>query len=108
MRYRKEPVVIEARQLTGSNADIHAVYLWVERENPATLEDSPEGAAFKAEYGLKGGLHVAIDPADGSLVIPTLEGIMRAQYGDYIIKGVAGEFYICREDIFEATYEAAD
>jgi hypothetical protein len=38
--------------------------------------------------------------------IPTLEGVMRANYGDYIIKGVQGEFYPCKPDIFEATYEA--
>lgn len=37
--------------------------------------------------------------------IPTLEGIMRANYGDYIIKGVVGEFYPCKPDVFLRTYE---
>ena len=37
--------------------------------------------------------------------IPTLEGVITAQIGDWIIKGVAGEFYPCKPDIFEATYE---
>lgn len=41
------------------------------------------------------------------LYIQTLEGEMRARPGDWIIKGVKGEFYPCREDIFEQTYEAA-
>lgn len=42
---------------------------------------------------------------DGGLIIPTLEGNMRANTGDYIIKGVNGEFYPCKPDIFEKTYE---
>ena len=41
------------------------------------------------------------------LEIPTLEGTMTATYGDYIIKGVQGEFYPCKPDIFAKTYEAA-
>lgn len=46
---------------------------------------------------------------DGSaLVIPTSEGYMRASLGDWIIKGVKGEFYPCKPDIFEATYEPAE
>ncbi|MFF9309907.1 hypothetical protein ACF1BS_03260 [Streptomyces sp. NPDC014748] len=45
--------------------------------------------------------------ADGDVFyIHTLEGEMRATDGDWIIKGVAGEFYPCRDDIFRATYEA--
>lgn len=42
---------------------------------------------------------------DGNLAIPTLEGIMTAKPGDYIIKGIHGEFYPCKPDIFEKTYE---
>ena len=41
-----------------------------------------------------------------TLAISTLEGTMQARLGDWIIKGVAGEFYPCKLDIFEATYEA--
>jgi len=44
---------------------------------------------------------------DMSVVIHTLEGDMKANMGDWIIKGVKGEFYPCKPDIFEATYEAA-
>ena len=39
------------------------------------------------------------------LIIPTLEGTMAAEVGSYVIKGVKGEYYPCREDIFEDTYE---
>ena len=47
------------------------------------------------------------DPSDVaySLDIPTLEGVMRAGFGDYIIRGVKGEFYPCKPDIFLATYQ---
>jgi hypothetical protein len=44
---------------------------------------------------------------DGALVIKTLEGNMLADKGDWIIKGVKGEFYLCKPDIFEATYDPA-
>lgn len=44
---------------------------------------------------------------DGVVYIDTLEGTMKAKYGDYIIKGVSGEFYPCKPDIFEQTYEVA-
>lgn len=43
-----------------------------------------------------------------SIIIPTLEGDMGAMNGDYIIRGVDGEFYPCRRDIFEKTYEKID
>jgi hypothetical protein len=42
-----------------------------------------------------------------TLLIPTLEGVMKCQPGDWIIKGVKGECYPCKPDIFAATYEAA-
>ena len=42
---------------------------------------------------------------DQRLTISTLEGDMQADYGDWIIKGIAGEFYPCKPDIFEQTYE---
>lgn len=45
------------------------------------------------------------DEDDESIFIPTLEGAMEASPGDWIIKGVAGEFYPCKPDIFEKTYE---
>ncbi len=81
--YRKKPVIIEARRLTREN--FRAVGDW------AGVRECWELTAPK--------------PA---LHIETLEGVMKAFLGDYVIKGVAGEFYPCKPDIFEATYEPAD
>jgi hypothetical protein len=82
--YRKKPVEIEARMWTGSNW--HEMLQWIKWE---------------------GGYDVApVSSPDGSrLIIKTLEGHMTADMGDWIIKGVKGEFYPCKPDIFEATYE---
>lgn len=79
-KYRKKPVVIEAVQWTGNNDD-------------DIMEFVPTG-----RFG---------DDDDGGVYIMTLEGEMRASVGDYIIKGVQGEFYPCKPDIFEQTYEPA-
>jgi hypothetical protein len=82
MKYRKKPVVIDAVQFTGTN--------FVELGR--FFGDSP----FEA------------DLLNMELSIHTLEGEMKAQVGDYIIKGVQGEFYPCKPDIFEQTYEKAE
>ena len=80
-KYRKKPVVIEAIQWTGENeAEIDLFLL---------------------------GHFTKCDDSD-SIFIPTLEGVMEASLGDYIIKGVQGEFYPCKPDIFEKTYEPAE
>jgi hypothetical protein len=79
-KFRKKPVVIEAMQFTGDNAEQIADFA----------------------YGANG----AVSPR--GVLIETLEGEMRANIGDWIIKGVKGEFYPCRNDIFEATYEPAE
>lgn len=84
--FRKRPVVVEAKQLTF-----------------ATLDE--------VTYWCGGNVQQQPKPSDVNDVwtfinIPTLEGIMRGDMGDYIIKGVQGEFYPCKPDIFEATYEA--
>lgn len=44
---------------------------------------------------------------DGGITIPTLEGAMKVSDGDWIIKGIKGEFYPCKSDIFDATYDPA-
>lgn len=86
--YRKRPVVIEARQFDGSVESANAILGWI---------------------GVCGGRAVRVarrDPAQG-ILINTLEGDHEARPGDWIIKGVAGEFYPCKPDIFAATYEDA-
>ena len=103
MKFRKKPVVIEARQLVDSTADVHDVYRWVESNTLGSFEPMAviEG---RQPYPASG---VSIDPRDGRLIISTLEGLHWADLGDWIIRGVQGEFYPCKPDIFEATYEPA-
>lgn len=92
-RYRKLPVEIEAMQLVGATPECFAVYQWVEPMCDSTHPYAP------------GACGVSIDPADGQMMIRTLEGDMKVSVGDYVIRGVRGEFYPCKPDIFAATYE---
>lgn len=101
-RYRKKPVEVEAMRFIGTNAETHAVYQWVETNTLRSFEplDVIEG---RKPYPASG---VSIDPRDGRMIISTLEGLYWVDLGDYVIRGVQGEFYPCKPDIFEATYEA--
>lgn len=92
MKYRKKPVVIEAVQLTWSN--------WQEMCEFADVGRLAEG---KPEGFNPGGDHNVI-----GLKIPTLEGVMEAVENDWIIRGVKGELYPCKPDIFQMTYEVAE
>ena len=85
-KYRKKPVVIEARQLLDDVRNHGEIAAWI------------EGNGGQAE----------IPFAEPCLYIVTLEGRMRADIGDFIIRGVQGEFHPCKPDIFEATYEECD
>lgn len=86
--FRKKPVEIEARLF--DNTDNEALLNWIN-----------EHAGTKTAYELGRGIDY-----ENALIIPTLEGDHRADIGDMIIKGVAGEFYPCKPDIFAATYDA--
>jgi hypothetical protein len=90
VRYRKRPVVIDAVQYDGT---WQSVTSWL-----GALGYDPEDG--DGSDGVPN-----MHEADGGLVIETLEGDMHATPGDYIIRGVQGEFYPCKPDIFEATYE---
>jgi hypothetical protein len=79
-KFRKKPVVIEAVQITDATFE--------------TPHPNPEHLAG-----------VRYDPLQYAAFIDTLEGTMRADVGDWIIRGVQGELYPCKPDIFEATYE---
>jgi hypothetical protein len=81
-KYRKKPVVIEAMQFTDHNFSELCNWIGIYR----------------------------LDISDGKLIIiiPTLEGDMTAKPNDWIIKGVQGEFYPCKPDIFEQTYESVE
>ena len=98
MKFRKKPVVIEAIQLTKQN--LVNMYDWV------------HGIDSSSIHGMVIGFIQKEVEKYGGLPIPTLEdgkpsaGVKHvASIGDWIIKGVAGEFYPCKPDIFEATYE---
>lgn len=94
--YRKRPVVIEARQLTGVDVLDAEVYRWVERNTQGSFDP------WATEIPASG---VSVAPGTGFMLIATLEGVMQAKLGDYIIRGIQGEFYPCKPDIFEASYE---
>lgn len=90
--YRKRPVVIEAVQWTGDNLNKIITF----------TDGPPEVRSMHA--GEKWEDYEAIVKRDG-LKIYTLEGVMSANVGDWIIKGVKGEFYPRKPEIFTATYE---
>lgn len=81
MKYRKKPVIINAVQYGPYSAPTLELLMHL------------DGCSYR------------MNEVEG-LVIETLEGDMRADIGDYIIKGVKGEYYPCKPDIFEAAYEA--
>jgi len=76
VKYRKKPVLIEAREYTRNGIEAEQVAEWCGGEQ-----------------------------TDNGCIIHTLEGDVTASYGDFIICGVKGEFYPCKPDIFKATYE---
>ena len=92
MKYRKKPVVIEAIQWNGDNLNEIKEFVG------ESLDYSIIDTAW--EVG-KGAPHVLMK-------IHTLEGEHECTKGDYIIKGVQGEFYPCKPDIFEQTYEVVE
>lgn len=81
MKYRKKPVVIDAQRVTVFN-----------------LGEVAEWCGGSVVRGTADAKHRAV-------AIRTLEGVMEAAVGDYVIRGIKGEFYPCKPDIFEATYD---
>ena len=79
------------------------------RKKPVVIYAERFDDAFVAKYHGLGHVapHIQFHDNATYLTIPTLEGVMRGERGDWIIKGVKGEFYPCKPDIFEATYEPA-
>lgn len=83
-RYRKLPVVIEAMRYDGTPATCLPIHAWIGLDHESTESECDTG------FG-----------------IDTPEGLMRVGVGDWVIRGVQGEFYPCKPDIFAATYEPA-
>jgi len=96
MKYKKKPVVIDAVQWTG--------------ENHREMFDFLTENAFDKESMQVSGEHFYIDhnKVEGGLIIKTLEGQHLASIGDFIIRGVKGEYYPCKPDIFHQTYEKVE
>lgn len=86
-KFRKKPVVIEAFKWTGD---------WEQEEDPEWCVDAMKDGTVSIDRRLNGSIWLRIN---------TLEGVMFAARGDWIIRGVKGEIYPCKPDIFEATYE---
>jgi len=86
-KYRKKPVVIEATQLAAWDQNVEDTF---------------------HEWCEEVGFENFTSERDQTLVIHTLDGDMTAEPGDWIIKGVAGEFYPCKPGIFAETYEAVE
>ena len=97
MKYRKKPVVIEAFQMTEARRMDNS-------EWPQWLH-----MAWNLDPHEAGSLHRCDMSAQlpDALQIMTLEGVHKVSWGDWIIRGVKGELYPCKPDIFEATYEPA-
>jgi hypothetical protein len=92
-KFRKKPVVIEAFQMTKERR-------WDNSEWPAWLHE-----AWNKEPS-EGAMWIdPLDPTREKLVLGTREGVHLVTWGDWIIRGVQGELYPCKPDIFEATYE---
>jgi hypothetical protein len=91
-KFRKKPVVIEAHQFTKENFHRDKEPIWLKEAIHAGK------IILFSQYGG--------DIIEGE--IKTLEGVMKVSEGDYIIKGVQGEFYPCKPDIFAQTYEPVD
>lgn len=90
MKFRKKPVVIDAIQWDGTRTGVDAI-----------------NAAFPQIRATLLRIQLHAEHVD-AWSIKTLEGHLRVSPGDWIIKGVQGEFYPCKPDIFAATYEVAN
>lgn len=113
--YRKKPVTVQAMRMpeaypenTDPAEDGYArnikssdVYRWVEENTAGSFE--PLSRIAGDEPWPESG--VSIDPRDGRMIIVTLEGGQWVDFGDYVIRGVVGEFYTCKPGIFHLTYE---
>ena len=94
MQFRKKPVVIEAVQHNGTHERAQEIIEWINSSTPNFNPADSSTWTVSVYYG--------------EIKIRTLEGEMTASKGDWIIRGVKGEFYPCKPDIFAATYDPAE
>ena len=94
MKYRKKSLVVEALRFDGSVSSAAKICKWANE-----YSTMPDGDPW-IDY-------VTIDGVTAEdFLVHSLEGIMEVAQGDWVIKGIKGEFYPCKQDIFGATYEA--
>ncbi|WP_233152667.1 hypothetical protein [Mycobacterium sp. NS-7484] len=93
-RYRKKPVEIDAVQWDGTAEAAAPIIEWAHANNVTITYNCPDGDACRRDT------HV--------LLVCTLEGAMSALPGDWIVRGIKGEFYPVKPDIFAATYEPVE
>lgn len=90
MKYRKKPVIIEAVQFDGTASCARTILEW-------------GGPKCGMEH-----VYTSVQTCPNLIMIETLEGKMRAMPNDWIIRGINGEFYPCKPDIFQKTYEPVE
>lgn len=101
-QYRKKPIAVGAAQFTGlESAD--SIILWARSSGGQAISYHAERLELRAGNGE---VSQMFEPEH--IRIKTLEGVMKAGLGDWIIRGVSGEFYPCKPDIFAATYDAEE
>ncbi len=95
-KFRKKPVVIDAVQWDGTEKTFLDVVFPFLLDGKKDFRHLPNNNRY---------IEPGIGVSGSEITIPTLEGNMQAAPGDWIIRGVKGEFYPCKPDIFEMTYE---
>lgn len=100
MKYRKKPIVIDAIILKDNPKSIYDAQCFIENKDKLDTDSCMSASDAWDRYQ-------DMVRKQGGLIIKTLEGNHLAAFGDYIIKGVKGEFYPCKPDIFELTYDKA-
>lgn len=98
--YRKKPVEVQAWQFEGGPENATPIIDWILTGDRGASWTEAHDGELVTDHGY-------YPPEPECIRINTLEGTMRAEVGDWIIRGVAGEFYPCKPGIFEATYEAS-
>ena len=103
-KFVKRPVEIEAMLVEGPPADCNQVYTWMVNNgypplfgnalDPEELYDPDLGEEVRPTKG------VWIDPGTGDFMIRTIEGDRRVKYGDWVIRGITGDFYPCKTEHF--------
>lgn len=104
MKFRKKPVEIEAMLIDADNGNLNP------DGSESFLDPNRRAIAEVSGWMMGNGFRDFRVDGDGpfGIAIQTLEGVMVASPGDWIIRGIQGEFYPCKPDIFEATYEHSE